>query len=81
LLSKQCIVEKNSKYKNCSTWRDNPVKNIFLHFKDFKNLQTQVTAVVPRKSPLFLKTQINDVARIQGKPLLALAIVCWAVLN
>jgi hypothetical protein len=79
LLSEQCTVEKNSKYKNFSTWRDHPGKTIgFLYFK---NLETQVSAVMPRKNPLFLKTQINAVASIQRKPLLAVAIVSWAILN
>jgi len=36
---------------------------------------------MPRKSPLFWKTQINAVARIQEKPLLAVAIMHWAILN
>jgi hypothetical protein len=52
-----------------------------LVFLYLKNLETQVSAVMLRKSPLFLKTHINSVARIQGKPLPAVAIVQWAILN
>jgi len=38
---------------------DHPGKStvFFLYFKNLKNLETQVSAVMPRKSPLFLKTQ------------------------
>jgi hypothetical protein len=81
LLSKQCIVN-NITYKNCSTWRTILGKLlVFLYLKNFKNLETQIIVVMPRKSPLILETEINAVAMIHAKPLLAVVIAYWAILN